>query len=50
MRTARQLINVHMDTYMLTDTDTDSKYYSYVAVCRDPGKAYNSKLIFRHRY
>ena len=29
MRTARQLTNIHMDTYMHTDTDTDSKYYAY---------------------
>ena len=46
MRTTRQLTNVHMDAYMRTYTDTDSKYYSYYSVRQDPGNAYNSKLLF----
>ena len=37
MRTARQLNNLHTDTYTRTYTDTDHKYYS---VCQDSGKAY----------
>ena len=39
MQNARQLTNVHMDTLMRTDTDTDSQYYTYYVVRQEPGKA-----------